>query len=175
MKPSIALALLALGCSKPEAPSLHVEVGTAPDERLDFSPETSLAEYVELKDVRHELRLTFAGYPASCDAYVTPPAGRPLVSVVVETPWSEPPRLQTYPWSGQSERARARPSVRIGARAFDLPPGGGVTLTALDLSAHGSVEGELAFEFPGDAERPAKSVRGRFKARLCRVSRAEGS
>lgn len=166
-------ALLALGCSRPAAPSIHLEVGTAADERLEFSPEASFAEYVELKGARHELRLTLAGYAASCERYVTPPPGKPLVSVVIASPWNDPPRPTHYPWTGQTERAHALPSVRIGTRAYELPPGGGVTLRSLELSPHGSVEGEFDFQFPGDAERSAKSVRGRFVARLCRVNRAE--
>lgn len=170
---AFALGLVALGCSRPAAPSVELEVGAEAGERLQFSPQASFAEYVELKDARHELRITLAGYAASCEGYVTPPPGRPLVSVVITSPWREPLRAGSYPFVGESGRARSLPTVRIGTRAYDLPPGGSVSLKELDLSPHGTVEGELDYQFPGDATRPATGLRGRFAARLCRVNRAE--
>jgi hypothetical protein len=169
---STCVVLALAGCSRPTAPTIHLEVGPGEAERLDFAPESSFAEYVELPGLRHELRLSFAGYGASCDGYVTPPPGRPLVSVIVTSPWPEPLRAGRYAWSGESERAHALPSVRIGPRSYPLPAGGGLTLRSLELVPHGSVEGDLGFESPADAERSAKSVRGRFTARLCRVNRA---
>jgi len=33
----------------------------------------------------------------------------------------------------------------------------------------GRVRGMLGFEFAGDAEQPATSLKGRFEAKLCRV------
>lgn len=169
----LAAALSSVGCSRPQAPNLHVEVGIADEERLELRPESSFAEYVELRGLRHELRLSLAGYATSCDSFRPPPPGRALVSVVITSPPGEPPRAQTYPHAGPTDRSSSLPSVRIGSRAYELPPGGGITLRKIDLTMQGVVEGELDFQSPGNSTEPARTVRGRFVAHLCRVTRAE--
>ncbi len=169
----LALVPCLLSCERSPAPSVHVEVGPAPGERLEFSPESSLAEYLEIPGLRAELRITLAGYPLGCEGYEPPPAGRPLVSLRILTPPGQPPVATSYAWTARSDPPRAEPSVRIGARAYSLPPGGSVTLHKVDLNSDGAIEGDLDFEFPGDGEHAPTGLRGRFRAKLCRVRTAE--
>ncbi len=163
----------ALSCERAPAPSVHVEVGREPGQRLEFSPESSLAEYLELPGLRSELRITLAGYALGCEGYESPPGGRPLVSVRIQTPPGQPPGTTRYAWTARSDPPRAEPSVRIGAHAYSLPPGGSIALSKVDLNADGAIEGDLDFEFPGDGERAPTSLRGRFRAKLCKVRTAE--
>jgi len=162
----------ALGCDREPRAEIRLEVGRDATERTSFAPVAAFAEYVELPGLRHELTITLASYRASCSEFVPPTTGQTLVTVVVTTPISEPPAAKRYHHGGPSEQARALPTVRLGARGYELAPGGSVELSRVELSAQGLVEGQLAFEFPGDAERAAQRVSGRFSARICRFRQA---
>ena len=170
MTPWASLLLAALGCSKPQAPELRVDVG--PNDKKSFAPVSAFAEYVELPGIRNELRITLASYAASCDKFVSPGPSDVLLTATVITPPKEPPRPGRYVSGGASGRAHAELSVRMGQRAMPMPAGGALSLSQVELEAQGSVEGELGFDSPGDAEHGAKSVRGRFSARVCRSNSA---
>jgi hypothetical protein len=161
---------VALGCSRTQPPAIDLSVGIDPGEKKSFVPETALAEYVALPGVKNELRITLASYAIACEQFVVPPPGQVLVNVVITTPPDQPPDARSYPWAGEGAPFRALPSAELGSHAYEFPPGGEVRLDQVELDPHGSVRGLLAFSFPGDATRPAKSLSGAFEARICRFS-----
>lgn len=173
----LALLLLA-GCRKnPAEQTLTVvvpEVGARPRELELVS---SFSEYVELPELRRELRLTFATYPLACDAYRAPGPDDLAVLVTVVAPPAEPFAAGTIPFGTPDvadggvpvvSRRNLSAVIRRSDRAFTLEPGGSLELTQVELTPGGRVAGLLALEFPGDARSPASTVRGRFDARPCR-------
>ena len=146
--------------------------------RTAFSVRSAFAEYVELGELRRELRITLASYALSCERYVEPGPDDVLLTVTVTLPPNEPAKPGSIS-AGSSEPAEAdagpisRPSAlpvaRHGGRAYVFPPGGALELSDIDLGPTGRVRGILAFEFAGDGTRPAASARGKFDARICRA------
>jgi hypothetical protein len=167
-----AILPLVASCERQEPGQVRLEVGRDDDEHRTFAPVSAFAEYVELPGLRHELTITLASYRASCTEYVPPGDHDALVTVVVTTPTAEPPHPGTYAWGNGGDRARSLPTVRLGSRGYELSPGGSITLTDVELQAQGVIAGHLDFEFAGGAERPAQSLHGRFRVRLCRFSQA---
>ena len=165
-------ALLLGACDSTERTPIQLEVGRAEDERHSFVPAAAFAEYVELPGERHELTLTLASYRASCSEFVPPGAGQTLVTVLVTAPINEPLGPASYPSGAPSARPGASPTVRLGSRAYELSPGGALALSEVDLQPQGVVAGRLNFEFAGTADKPAQRLEGRFRARICRFSRA---
>jgi hypothetical protein len=157
---------------------VHVRLGPGADDGLELSPRSAFAEYLELPGQRNELRITLASYEASCERFIPPGPGQASVTVVIVTPPEQAASPGVYGWNGETagsarlERAFAAPTVRVGAKSHVLAPGGAVELGRVELDLQGRVEGRLALEFSGDAERPATSVRGPFRARVCRSQRA---
>jgi hypothetical protein len=149
------------------------EVGARPRE---FEIVSSFAEYVELPELRRELRLTFATYPLACDAYRPPPPEELAVLVTVVAPPAEPIAVGTVSFGTPDiadggvpvvSRRNLSAVIRKSERAFTLEPGGLLELSHVELAPGGRASGLLALEFPGDARTPASTVRGRFDARLC--------
>lgn len=172
--------LALVGCTSEALPTIDVSVDQ-PAERWRLEPRSSLAEYIEVPGAGTELRVTLASYEASCEKFVAPDDEGVLLSVVVVTPKGTPLTPAEYAWAGhpahggtpdRPEKAYAAPSLRVGKRGYRIQPGGSMRLTQLDLSGEGGVAGTLAFEFAGEAERPASSIRGAFRARLCRVEKS---
>jgi hypothetical protein len=172
----LILALLS-GCRRdPAHQTLTVvvpEVGARP---RDLEMVSSFAEYVELPELRRELRLTFATYPLACDAYRAPPPEELAVLVTVVAPPAEAISTGTVSFGTPDMTDGGTPAVirrnlsalvRRSDRAFTLEPGGSLELSHVELSPGGRASGLLALEFPGDARTPASTVRGRFDARLC--------
>jgi hypothetical protein len=173
----LCLVLLLLGCRRdPAHQGLTVvvpELGARPRELELVS---SFAEYVELPELRRELRLTFATYPLACDAFHAPGVDELAVLVTVVAPPAEPFAPGTIPFGtpeagdgGVPVIARRNVSamIRRADRAFTLEPGGSLELSHVELTPGGRASGLLALEFPGDARSAASTVRGRFDARLC--------
>jgi hypothetical protein len=63
------------------------------------------------------------------------------------------------------------PKAFLGRRGHLFQPGGEVRLTRVSLGRDGEVAGVLAFEFAGDAEHEATSLRGNFRAKICKSIR----
>lgn len=174
-KLSLFLSLLALACHG-EAASNDVDL-LLPDgvgRRVELVPKTAFAEYVELPELRRELRITLASYALSCDRYVAPGPGDVLFTLTLDAPASEPFHPGAYPLesadppdAGATTRAKAFAVARQGERGFDFPNGGAVELRAVDLGPTGQVSGVLALEFPGDGTRPPAGAHGKFEAHLC--------
>jgi len=142
--------------------------------RVELAPKAAFAEYVELPELRHELRVTLASYETSCRSYVPPGPTDALFVVTVVWPPAEPPHPGIYalevarkPDAGAPIRSGAYAVARQGDHGFDFPPGGSIDLRAVDLSPAGRVSGVLALEFPGDGNRPAAGAHGKFEARMC--------
>jgi hypothetical protein len=156
-------------------------VGSSEEDRVQFTPVAAMSEYVELPGLGNEFRITLAGYAASCDKFVPPGPGQASVSVVVVTPAGKAPTPGDYAWAGHDahggtsaspERAYALPSARIGRKSYVFPPGGLLSITSLRLLPQGEVEGQLAFEFPGAEGTPERSIKGSFRADICRYDEA---
>jgi hypothetical protein len=98
--------------------------------------------------------------------------------VTVISPASSELGPGSYVWAGhlahggseeQPEHAYALPMIRLGHRGVVLPPGGEIELQSVTTTQDGRVRGLLAFDFAGDAEHVATSLKGSFEAKLCRV------
>ena len=152
--------------------------GAEPSQHVEFRPLASYAEYVVYPGVRRELKITLSSYAASCDSFVTPGAKDTSVTVTLVAPAEAELAPGSFEWNGhaahggseqQPERAYSLPTVRLGHQGFEFLPGGSLNLQAIATTPDGRVRGRLEFEFPGDAEHPATSLRGSFEAKLCRV------
>jgi len=144
----------------------------------EFRPLASYAEYLVLPGSRRELKITLASYAASCDSFVEPSENDTSVTVTVIVPLMEEVAAGSYVWAGHiahggteqvPERPYALPTVRLGHRGLVLPPGGEIQLDSVATTQDGRVRGLLNFDFAGDADHPAASVKGGFEAKLCRV------
>ena len=177
---SAALALvLALGaCHSHGSAPVYLVAGPEPSDHVEFRPVASYAEYLVQPNKRRELRITLASYQASCDSFVEPSEHDTSATITVIAPLETELGPGTYAWAGhaahggteeQPEQPYALPTVRLGHRGFVLPEGGEIQLEAVTTTQDGRVRGLLAFEFPGDAEHPATSLKGSFEAKLCRV------
>jgi len=173
-------------CERDSEATATVELKLGPDAALErsFVAVTSLAEYIEVPGAGNELRLTLASYDADCDAFKPPATDETSISIVITTPTGVAPTPGVYAWAGHEAhggevhnptKPYAFPTARIGNKSYLFEPGGGVVLKELSLGKHGSVTGLLNFEFPGDAKHPARSLKGRFSARMCRFSSTESS
>lgn len=157
---------------------MYIVVGTDAADHVEFRPVTSYAEFLVQPGQRRELRITLASYRASCDSFVAPGERDISATVTVIAPDTVDLGPGTYQWAGhaahggteqQPERPYALPTVRIGHRAFVLPQGGELQLETVTTTQDGRVRGLMAFEFAGDAEHVATSLKGSFEAKLCRV------
>ncbi|HWP06433.1 MAG TPA: hypothetical protein VNN72_11850 [Polyangiaceae bacterium] len=171
----LALGLALSACHGAESgASLDLVLPEGVGRRVELKPRSAFAEYVELPELRRELRVTIASYPLSCDRYVAPGPTDLLFVVTLVSP----PRDAFVPGTfqlgaappadgGTLERSAAFAVAREGERGFDFPSGGTVELRSVDLSPTGSVGGVLSLEFPGDGSRPASGAHGKFQARMC--------
>ncbi len=170
--------VLASACAERGGASIYIVVGSEASERVEFRPISSYAELLVQPGQRRELRITLASYHASCDAFVAPSDHDTSAAVTVIAPVDFELGVGSYAWAGdaahggtqqQPERAYALPTVRLGHRGFVLPPGGEIQLAAVSTTPDGRVRGLLAFDFAGNAEHAATSLKGSFEAKLCRV------
>lgn len=168
--------MLIAGCrGGADGPSIDLVLPEGVGRRVELAPRSAFAEYVELPELRRELRITLASYELGCDRYAPPGPNDLLLVVTVITPEKEPIGVGTVtsgsapaPDAGLLTRKTVFAVARQGERGFDFPNGGGVELSSVDLSASGRVSGVLALEFPGDGTRPAAGAHGKFVARMCR-------
>lgn len=174
---SVVLGTAALGGCRGDGggPSLDLVLPEGVGRRVELAPRSAFAEYVELPELRRELRITLASYELGCDHYVPPGPNDLLFVVTITTPEKEPIAAGTVPSGGAPAadagvltRKTAFAVARQGEHGFDFPSGGTVELSSVDLSASGRVSGVLALEFPGDGTRPAAGAHGKFEARMCR-------
>lgn len=174
----LALGLAALGCRARGAPPVYIVAGPEPNEHVEFRPRSSYAEYLVLPGQRRELKITLASYETSCDSFVVPAERDSSATITVIAPLESELSPGSYAWAGQAapgsterqpERPYALPTIRLGHRSLTLPAGGQIQLESVATTQDGRVRGLLDFEFPGDAEHVATSLKGSFEAKLCRV------
>jgi len=178
---ALAVALGAACRGDKQRDVLELVVPDGSGRTFELVPRSAFAEYVEVPDVANELRVTLASHDVSCERYVAPGPDDTVVVVTLKMPPSEKPRpgsfASTPPLTADAgasnvTRAYAVPVIRRAARGYALSPGGTLELRLVELGKTGVVSGNLAFEFPGDATRPASSARGKFTARICRSEEA---
>jgi len=167
-----------LGCRARGASAIYIVAGPEPSDHVEFRPLSSYAEYLVLPGERRELKITLASYQASCDSFVTPTERDSSATVTVIAPGTSELGPGSYAWAGplahggseqQPDRPYALPTIRLGHRGLTLPAGGEIQLESVTTTQDGRVRGLLNFEFPGDAEHVATSLKGSFEAKLCRV------
>ena len=169
----------ALGaCHSRGSAPIYVVAGPEPSQHVEFRPVSSYAEYLVLPGQRQELKITLASYAASCDSFVPPGEHDSSATITVIAPAGPELAPGTFPWAGheahggteqQPERAYALPTLRLGHEGLVLPAGGELRLDSVTTTQDGRVRGLLGFEFAGDAEHVATSLKGSFEAKLCRV------
>lgn len=174
----LGLGLAALGCRTRGASPVYIVAGPETSEHVEFRPRSSYAEYLVLPGQRRELKITLASYETSCDSFVPPSEHDSSATITVIAPIESELSPGSYAWAGppapggnepQPARSYALPTVRLGHRGLTLPAGGEVQLESVATTQDGRVRGLLNFEFPGDAEHVATSLKGSFEAKLCRV------
>jgi hypothetical protein len=177
---AFGLGLLGGGCRQSSPHSIEIRVGTGPSDQVIFVPKSAFFEYLELPLRKNELEITLASYELSCERYVSPAEGESSVRVVVLSPAGVAPTPGEYPCtapedvaSTKPEQSRAVPKAFVGKRSHLFQPGGFLRLNRVAVDKEGLVEGTLAFEFPGNLAHPATSVKGSFRAKMCRVERAK--
>jgi hypothetical protein len=174
----LGLGFVALGCRARGASSVYIVAGPEPEQRVEFRPLSSYAEYLVLPGQRRELKITLASYETSCDSFVVPAEHDSSATITVVAPIDSELLPGSYAWTGPPapgspeqlpERPYALPTIRLGHRGQTLPAGGQIQLESVATTQDGRVRGLLDFEFPGDAEHVATSLKGSFQAKLCRV------
>jgi hypothetical protein len=172
------LSIATVGCRSRGAPSVYIVAGPEPSERAEFRPQSSYAEYLVLPGERRELKITLASYQASCDSFVVPSDHDSSATVTVVVPGTSELTPGSYAWRGPPAPAGAEqpaatpyalPTIRLGHRSLTLPAGGEIKLESVATTQDGRVRGLLDFEFAGDADHVATSLKGSFEAKLCRV------
>jgi hypothetical protein len=171
--PLLALCLLS-GCRDNAAAPIRIDLGPAPADELTLIPKASLAELIEISPTETALLLTLSSAERTCEALADTDATAAVVAIRLLLPAGLQLKPGSFPLvqDGQStDKPRVLSTVKLQGRRTELRPGGELTLSQVDVSPQGSVEGLLKFEFTGDAERPATRVSGRFLAHFCRISR----
>jgi hypothetical protein len=178
---ALALGLTAACRGDQPKESIELVVPDGSGRTYELVPRSAFAEYVEVPEVTNELRVTLATHDVSCERYVAPGPDDTVLVVTLRMPPNDKPRpgsfATTPPLADDAganavSRAYAVPLIRRKERGYALPAGGSMELSLVDLGRSGRVSGSLAFEFPGDATRPASSAKGKFTARLCRSEEA---
>lgn len=168
----------ASACRPRQHDSVYVVAGPEPSAHVEFRPLSSYAEYLVLPGERRELKITLTSYQASCESFAPPSDHDASATITVMTPADAELTPGSFVWAGHAahggteqrpEHAYALPTVRLGHHSQVLPPGGEIVLESLTTTPDGRVRGMLGFEFPGDADQVATSLKGRFEAKLCRV------
>ena len=172
------LLLGAAGCHPRQHDAVYIVAGPEPSAHVEFRPVSSYAEFLVLPGEHRELKITLTSYQASCESFQTPTEQDSSATVTVITPIESELGPGSFVWAGEEahggteqrpERAFALPTVRLGHHSQVLPPGGEIVLESVTTTPDGRVRGALGFEFTGDAEQAATSLKGRFEAKLCRV------
>lgn len=147
-------------------------LGPAASDEATFTPRAALAELIEVSPSETALLVNLTSVPRSCDALPPPSPDEVTVSLRLTLPAG----VKLVPGSFPSTPAATGASpliatVKLRGRKHELRPGGELSLSRVEVSPQGALEGLLKLEFAGDAERPATRVSGRFLAHFCRINR----
>lgn len=171
--PLLALCLLP-GCRDNAAPAIRIDLGPAPADELTLVPKSSLAELIEVSPTETALLLTLSSAERTCEALADTEPNAAGVAIRLLLPAGQQLKPGSFPLvqDAQSpDKPRVLSTVKLNGRRTELRPGGDLTISQVDASPQGSVEGLLKFEFTGDAEHPATRVSGHFLAHFCRINR----
>lgn len=169
-----ALSFALGGCHHEAASTIQIVLGPTPNEQVSFTPRAALAELIEISPTETALLLNLSSGERSCDAAPTPGPEDVGVSLRLTLPGGAklaPGSFAMAQASPTPERPSLLATVKLRGSRHELLPGGELSLTQLDPSPQGALEGLLKLEFTGDAEHPATRVSGRFLAHFCRISR----
>jgi hypothetical protein len=170
----VALLLASAGCRDNAAAPIRIDLGPAANDELTLTPRASLAELVEISANESALFLTFTSAERTCEALAEADADAASVAIRLLLPAGSKLEPGTFPLvaDGQlPDKPHVLSTVKLHGRRQELQPGGELTLSQVDVSPQGSVEGLLKFEFTGSAERAATRVSGHFLAHFCRINR----
>ncbi len=171
--PWLALYLL-VGCRDNSAAPIRIVLGPTPADEVTLVPRASLAELIEISETESALFLTLTSAERTCEALPEPEPDNVGVSLRLVLPAGSKLEPGSYPIldpAQSADKPHVLSTVKLHGRRQELRPGGELTLTAVDASPQGSIDGLLKFEFTGDAEHPATRVSGHFLAHFCRINR----
>ncbi|HEX2874687.1 MAG TPA: hypothetical protein VHP33_25725 [Polyangiaceae bacterium] len=169
----LALCLLS-SCRDTAAAPIRIDLGPAPTDELTLIPKASLAELIEVSPTETALLLTLSSAKRTCEALADtdPDAAGVAIRLLLPAGYQLKPGSFPLLQDAQSpDKPRVLSTVKLHGRRTELRPGGELTISQVDASPQGSVEGLLKFEFTGDAEHPATRVSGHFLAHFCRINR----
>ena len=174
----LALCLM-VGCRETSAAPIRIDLGPAASDELTLVPRASLAELIEISPSESALYLTLTSAERTCEALAVADAEAAGVSIRLRLPAGRKLEPGSYPLlidipgpdRPASDKPTVQSTVKLHGRRQELRAGGELTLTQVDASPQGSIEGLLKFEFTGDAEHPATRVSGHFLAHFCRINR----
>lgn len=169
----LALCLLS-GCRDNAAPAIRIDLGPTPADELTLVPKASLAELIEVSPTETALLLTLSSAERTCEALAETEPNAPGVAIRLLLPAGQELKPGSFPLvqdTQSPDKPRVLSTVKLNGRRTELRPGGDLTISQVDATPQGSVEGLLKFEFTGDAEHPATRVSGHFLAHFCRINR----
>lgn len=149
-------------------------LGPTPSDEVTLVPRASLAELIEITETESALFLTLTSALRTCEALPEPDPDNVGVSLRLVLPGGSKLEPGSYPIVDASQsvdKPHVLSTVKLHGRRQELRPGGELTLTQIDATPQGSIEGLLKFEFTGDVEHPATRVSGHFLAHFCRINR----
>jgi hypothetical protein len=183
--PLLALCLL-VGCRDNSAAPIRIDLGPTATDELTLVPRASLAELIELSPTESTLFLTLTSSERTCEALAEADAEAAGVSIRLKLPGGRKLEPGSYPLLTEApppapdavaaeapgpEKPSVQATVKLHGRRQELRSGGELTLSQVDATPQGSIDGLLKFEFTGDAEHPATRVSGHFLAHFCRINR----
>jgi hypothetical protein len=148
-----ALVLLAVApaCRTPEPPAtLELTLSEDQGRREEFRVRSAFAEYVELPEVRNELRISLSNYERFCESPRSPKEDETLFTITVITPPGVAPEAGRYAWLGLD-------SV-LSPDAGAPPPPAAATDTATDTADAGPEADAGPDGAPAEDVAPARRV-----------------
>lgn len=170
----LILALAGAGCRDNSAAPIRIDLGPGASDELTLTPRASLAELVEISPNESALFVTLSSAERTCEALAEADADAAGVAIRLLLPAGAKLEPGSFPLVGDGQspdKPHVLSTVKLHGRRQELQPGGELTLSQVDASPQGSVEGLLKFEFTGNVEHPATRVSGHFLAHFCRINR----
>jgi hypothetical protein len=166
--------LVCAGCRDNAAAPIRIDLGPGASDELTLIPRASLAELIEISPRESALFLTLTSAERTCEALAEADSDAAGVAIRLLLPAGSKLEPGSFPLlaDGQSpDKPHVLSTVKLHGRRQELQPGGELTLSQVDATPQGSVEGLLKFEFTGNVEHPATRVSGHFLAHFCRINR----
>lgn len=147
-------------------------LGPAASDEASFTPRAALAELIELSPSETALFIHLTSAERTCDQLPAPTTDEVAVALRLTLPAGVKLVPGSFPRPPVAEGAAPLvTTVKLRGQKRELQPGGEISLTRVEANPQGVIEGLLKLEFPGDAQRPATRVAGRFLAHFCKINR----